>query len=173
MTSPLEDGPGPTIEVEEIEWVESPATRWRRKPVPPTPHPTLPELVNDAVQEGKDYVDAQVELFKIKAQRTATKAAGAVAMFAVAIVFLLLVAWWTFHTGEVALALALPAWAASLIIWGVLLLLGILFALLGVVFVKRAQKDAPHLKEMVADDVATLKADFAEAKEEVKEGVDQ
>lgn len=167
MTSPLDDGLGTTVEVEEAEWVETPTptSRWRRKPTPPEPHPTLSDLVNDAVQDAKDYVDSQIELFKIKAQRAAGQAAGAVAMFAAAVLFLLLMVWWTFHTGEVALAIVLPEWAASLIMWGALLLLAIICAGIGALLAKRAKKDAPNPKEMVGDDIATLKSDVEEAKE--------
>lgn len=167
MTSPIDDGPNATVEVEEVEWIEpvTPTKRWRRKPTPPDPNPSISSLVNDAVQEGKDYLEAQLELVKVKAKRAASQAAGAIVMAVAAVIFALLMLWWTFHTGEVALALVLPEWAASLIMWGTLLLLTIIFATVGVILALGAKNDAPNPREMVADDIATLKDDVAHAKE--------
>ncbi len=163
MTSPSEDGF--RVTVEEVEWVDpTPPKRRRRKPTPPPSHPSIAVLIEAAVQEGKDYFQAQVELLKLKAKRAGSQAAGAVAMFVAAIIFALMMLWWTFHTGEVALALVLPAWAASLIIWGILLLLVIVFGAIGAILALGAKKDAPNPKEVVQEDIETIKADIAEAK---------
>ena len=57
---------------------------------------------------------------------------------------------WTLHTAEIALALVLPAWAASLIIVGVLLLIVLILALVGARSLKSAQAHRPDPAASVA-----------------------
>lgn len=151
--------PGSEEVLAEELWVQtfSEPPREPRVTTPPPPRPSIPALVEAAVNNGKAFIEAQIELTKIKAKKAATKAGGAIGAFVVAAILALNFLWWTFHTGEVALALVVPAWAASLIIWGILLVLIIILALVGVMLLKRAQEEAPDPKEMVKEDVEAVK----------------
>ena len=165
MTSPSEEGI--EVVVEEVEWIDpTPPKRARRpRPTPPAPHASIPVLIENAVQEVKSYFESQLEVLKLKAKRTASQAAASIVMIVAAVLFALLLLWWTFHTAEVALALVVPAWAAALIVWGILLLLVIIFAPVGAIMALGAKNDAPNPKEMVEDDIQTLKSDLTQAKE--------
>ena len=165
MTSPSEEGI--EVVVEEVEWIDpTPPKRARRtRPTPPAPHASIPVLIENAVQEVKSYFESQLEVLKLKAKRTASQAAASIVMIVAAVLFALLLLWWTFHTAEVALALVVPAWAAALIVWGILLLLVIIFAAIGAIMALGAKNDAPNPKEMVEDDIQTLKSDLTQAKE--------
>ena len=57
---------------------------------------------------------------------------------------------WIFHTIEIALALVVPAWAASLIVVGILLLIVLILALLGSSSLKSAQQHRPDPAASVA-----------------------
>lgn len=168
MTSPSNGGPEV---VEEVEWIDpTPPQRPRREaPTPPEQQPSLKSLVETVVDEGKTYIQTQIALIKLKAQRAMGQAAGSIVMIVMAILFALLLLWWTFHTAEVALALVVPAWAAALIVWGILLLLVIAFGGIGVILALGAKNDAPNPVKMIQDDVEELKADL----QSVKEGQDK
>ena len=165
MTSPSEEGF--EVVVEEVEWIDPtpPKRAKRRRPTPPPAHPSHPALIESAVQEVKNYFESQLELLQLKLKRAANQAAASIVMIVAAVLFALLLLWWTFHTAEVALALVVPEWAAALIVWGILLLLVIVFGTIGVIMALGAKNDAPNPKEMVEDDIQTLKTDLAQAKE--------
>lgn len=165
MTSPSEEGF--EVVVEEVEWIDPtpPKRAKRRRPTPPPAHPSLPALIESAVQEVKNYFESQLELLQLKLKRAANQAAASIVMIVAAVLFALLLLWWTFHTAEVALALVVPEWAAALIVWGILLLLVVVFGTIGVIMALGAKNDAPNPKEMVEDDIQTLKTDLAQAKE--------
>ncbi|WP_099332454.1 phage holin family protein [Actinomyces minihominis] len=165
MTSPSEDDL--RITVEEVEWSEpaAPKRGFRRKPTPPAPHPSIAVLIQDAIQEGKNYFEAQIALMKLKATRAAKQLGASIAMFIIAVVLLLFMVGWVFHSAEVALALVLPEWAAALIVLGIIFVLMLVFAGVGIILALGAKNDAPNPKEMVEDDIETLKSDIASAKE--------
>ncbi len=164
MTSPEENI---EVVVEEVEWIDpTPPKRSRRRvPLPPTRHASLPGLFNSAVEELKSYGQTQIELFKMRATRALKQASGAIVMLVLAVIFALFMLGWAFHTGEVALRLAVPDWAAALIMFGIILLLTIIFAAVGIILALGAKADAPDPKAMVQEDIETLKSDLAQAKE--------
>lgn len=171
MTAPIPDGPkGPGSTVEGVEWIDPtpPQRPGRRAPKPPQPHPSIPTLITEAVEDGKRYFEAQLEIFKLKAMRAAKQASGSIVMLLGAVLFALLLLGWIFHSGEVALRLVVPDWAAALIVSGILLLLVIIFGAVGAILALGAKNDAPDPKAMVEDDIETLKSDFAQAKEGLK-----
>ena len=108
MTSPSEEGF--EVVVEEVEWIDPtpPKRAKRRRPTPPPAHPSLPALIESAVQEVKNYFESQLELLQLKLKRAANQAAASIVMIVAAVLFALLLLWWTFHTAEVALALVVP-----------------------------------------------------------------
>lgn len=163
MSSPTDENV--EVVVEEVEWIDpTPKRRRRRPPAPPEPHPSLKDLFENAIDEGKRYVDLQIELFKLKIQRAMGQAAGAIVMAVMALLFGLLFLFWIFHTIEVALILVVAPWAASLIVLGILLLLILIFAGVAYVLVLGAKRDMPDPKEAIQKDVETLKADLQAAK---------
>ncbi len=134
---------------------------WKR-PTKPS-HPSLAGLVQSTVDDARELVEAQIELYKLKLKATLSKLGAAVALFAVAAVLGIYFIWWTFHTIEVAIAVALPAWAAALIVWGLLLVAIAVLALVGKRLMDRASEDAPDFKP-VAEDLDTVKAAFDEGR---------
>ena len=95
-------------------------------------------------------IRGEIELNKVKLRTFAAKSGKGVALLVVAAVFALYLLGWALHTAEIALALVLPAWAASLIIVGVLLLIVLILALVGVRSLKSAQAHRPDPAASVA-----------------------
>lgn len=142
--------------VEEDIWVEVPARPTRV--VPPAPdHPSLVGLVESAIAEGRTMVEAQIELTKIQAKASVARAGGAIVALIVVVVLALYLGWWTFHTAEVGLSYALPAWAAALITWGIILVLMIIFGIVGGILAKKAKDEAPNPKAEFEEDIAAVK----------------
>ncbi len=129
----------------------------RKAPTPPPPRPSIARLVDSVVDEGRKMIVAQVELLKQQAQSTAKRGAGAIGAFVAAALFGLALFWWTFHTVEVAIAVALPEWAAALIVWGLLVVLAAVSALVGKKQLDKAKEAAPDPKLMVEQDVEAVK----------------
>lgn len=127
--------------------------------VPPTrpTHPSIIDLITVAITEGRSLVMAQIELIKIKAKTSGKKLAAGLGAFLLAILLALYLVWWTFHTAEVGLSYAVPAWAASLITWGIILVLLVVCVVVGVLLVKRAAEEAPRFKEGIEDDIEALR----------------
>lgn len=165
MTAPVPEGP--EVIVEKVAWIDPtpPKRPARRAPKPPEAHPSIPALVNEAIEDVKSYFDAQIAIFKLKATRAVKQASASIVMLVAAVIFALLLLGWVFHAGEVALRLVVPDWAAALIVTGILLLLVIIFAAVGGVLALGAKQDAPDPKAMVEEDIETLKSDFTQAKE--------
>lgn len=147
---------------EEIIWVEPPAAPPRSVPkrrvaTPPAPHPSLANLVNDAVEEGKSLLMAQLEAAKIKSTEAVKSAGGGIVLLVAAALFALNLLWWTFHTVELAIAEAVAPWLASLITWGILLVLIIIFGAVGGLLLKKAKETAPSPAALLKTDVETVK----------------
>lgn len=120
----------------------------------------LPVLLKSAVFEAVDLAKAELELVKAKAIQSGKKLAVGIAFFAVAAFMGIFLLWWLFHSVELAFALILPGWAASLITAGILLVLALFFVLLGGVFIKVARKDAPPVHEIVESNAEIVKEGF-------------
>ena len=112
--------------------------------------PSIGALFASVTGQLSSIIRDEVELNKAKLRAFASKSGKGIALLVVAAVFALYLLGWTLHTAEIALALVLPAWAASLIIVGVLLLIVLILALVGARSLKSAQAHRPDPAASVA-----------------------
>lgn len=112
--------------------------------------PSIGALFASVTNQISGIIRGEIELNKAKLRTFAAKSGKGVALLVVAAVFALYLLGWTLHTAEIALALVLPAWAASLIIVGVLLLIVLILALVGARSLKSAQAHRPDPAASVA-----------------------
>lgn len=112
--------------------------------------PSIGTLFASVTGQISGIIRGEIELNKAKLRAFASKSGKGVALLVVAAVFALYLLGWTLHTAEIALALVLPAWAASLIIVGVLLLIVLILALVGARSLKSAQAHRPDPAASVA-----------------------
>ena len=112
--------------------------------------PSIGTLFASVTGQISGIIRGEIELNKAKLRAFATKSGKGVALLVVAAVFALYLLGWTLHTAEIALALVLPAWAASLIIVAILLLIVLILALLGARSLKSAQAHRPDPAASVA-----------------------
>lgn len=118
---------------------------------------SMGELFATLSSQIATLVNGEIELNKLKAKNFVKKIGVGGVLLAVAAVFTLYLLGWVFHTVEVAIAIALPAWAASLITTGILLLIVLILALVGASFLKKSQADKPDPKEHITRDINALK----------------
>ena len=112
--------------------------------------PSIGALFASVTNQISGIIRGEIELNKVKLRTFAAKSGKGVALLEVAAVFALSLLGWALHTAEIALALVLPAWAASLIIVGVLLLIVLILALVGARSLKAAQAHRPDPAASVA-----------------------
>ena len=112
--------------------------------------PSIGALFASVTNQISGIIRGEIELNKVKLRTFAAKSGKGVALLVVAAVFALYLLGWALHTAEIALALVLPAWAASLIIVGVLLLIVLILALVGARSLKSAQAHRPDPAASVA-----------------------
>ena len=112
--------------------------------------PSIGALFASVTGQLSSIIRGEIELNKVKLRTFAAKSGKGVALLVAAAVFALYLLGWTLHTAEIALALVLPAWAASLIIVGVLLLIVLILALVGARSLKSAQAHRPDPAASVA-----------------------
>ena len=112
--------------------------------------PSIGALFASVTNQISGIIRGEIELNKVKLRTFAAKSGKGVALLVAAAVFALYLLGWALHTAEIALALVLPAWAASLIIVGVLLLIVLILALVGARSLKSAQAHRPDPAASVA-----------------------
>ena len=112
--------------------------------------PSIGALFASVTGQLSAIIRGEIELNKAKLRTFVAKSGKGIALLLVAAVFALYLLGWTLHTAEIALALVLPAWAASLIIVGVLLLIVLILALVGTRSLKSAQAHRPDPAASVA-----------------------
>ena len=112
--------------------------------------PSIGALFASVTGQLSGIIRGEIELNKVKLRTFAAKSGKGVALLVAAAVFALYLLGWALHTAEIALALVLPAWAASLIIVGVLLLIVLILALVGTRSLKSAQAHRPDPAASVA-----------------------
>ncbi len=126
--------------------------------VPPSDtRPTIGELVATLSEQLSALIRGEIELTKSKATAFLKKIGTGAALLVVAVIVGLYMVGWLFHTIEVALAVALPAWAASLIVWALLLIIVVVLALVGVKQIQNGQHDTPKPQEGLKEDVDAIK----------------
>ena len=114
------------------------------------PRPSIGALFASVTGQLSSIIRDEIELNKAKLRTFATKSGKGITLLVAAAVFALYLLGWTLHTAEIALALVVPAWAASLIIVAVLLLIVLILALLGANSLKSAQEHRPDPGASVA-----------------------
>ena len=102
---------------------------------------TLGELFAKLSEQISTLIQGEIELTKTKATAFLKKVGAGGALIGVGAFLALYLLWWVFHTIEVAIAVALPAWAASLIVTA---LIAVVIAVLGLGGGKLIQKGQEH-----------------------------
>ena len=117
-------------------------------PSEPKP-PSIGELFGRMTAQISTLIRGEIELTKTKAMTFLN--------FAKAGIIALVIAGWLLHSAELALALVLPAWAASLIVCGVIFLIVIIFALVGISKLKKSSQNVPAPQQGLKEDVDAVK----------------
>ena len=112
--------------------------------------PSIGALFASVTGQISSIIRDEVELNKAKLRAFASKSGKGIALLLVAAVFALYLLGWIFHTIEIALALVVPAWAASLIVVGILLVIVLVLALAGKSSLQSAQKHRPDPAASIA-----------------------
>lgn len=119
--------------------------------------PSVGTLFATLSSQVSTLVQGEIELTKTKATAFFKKVGSGGALLAVAAVLALYLLGWIFHTVELAIAVALPQWAASLIVVGILLLVIAVLALVGGKLIQKGQKDTPKPQVGLKEDVTAFK----------------
>ena len=112
--------------------------------------PSIGALFASVTGQISSIIRGEIELNKAKLRAFASKSGKGIALLLVAAVFALYLLGWIFHTIEIALALVVPAWVASLIVVAILLLIVLILALVGSRSLKSAQEHRPDPAASVA-----------------------
>jgi uncharacterized membrane protein YqjE len=112
------------------------------------------DLLRRLREDVTGLIHSEIELAKTEVVEKVKMHAKAAVLIAVAIPFVLLALLAFLFAGIAALALAVPWWAAGLIVGGVLVLIAVLLALLGMRSVKKAGAPTPH--EAIVEAKATV-----------------
>lgn len=130
------------------------AATWSTEPQRPA---SMGELFSALSTQVTTLVNGEIELNKLKVKNFAKKFGAGGALLALAAVFALYLLAWVFHTIELAIAVALPAWAASLITTVILLLIVAVLAAVGASLLGKSQADVPDPKDGLTRDIDALK----------------
>ncbi|EEH64583.1 hypothetical protein HMPREF0044_0320 [Gleimia coleocanis DSM 15436] len=115
------------------------------------------QLFAEMTAQVSTLIRNEIELTKVKAASMLKKLGIGAILLVVAAVFALYLLGWIFHTIELAFALIVPAWAASLITTSILLLIVLVLAGVGLVLVKKSQADKPNPQENINLSIAAVK----------------
>ncbi|MDO5061271.1 MAG: phage holin family protein [Actinomycetaceae bacterium] len=118
---------------------------------------SIGQLFAEMSEQISTLVRGEIELTKVKAVSMVKKLGIGAVLLAGAGLFGLYLLGWIFHSIELALALALPAWAAALITTGILLVIVLVLAGLGLSLLKKGQADKPNPKENINLNIAAIK----------------
>lgn len=113
--------------------------------------PSIGTLFAAVTTQLRAIILGEVELYKLKITDLAQRFSGGAALLVTAAVLALYALGWALHSAELALALVLPSWAASLIVVGVLAVIAIILAAVGAIKVKKANA----YREVVQDEIRT------------------
>ncbi len=125
-------------------------------PSEPKP-PSIGELFGRMTAQISTLIRGEIELTKTKAMTFLNFAKAGIIALVIAGVFALYGLGWLLHSAELALALVLPAWAASLIVCGVIFLIVIIFALIGISKLKKSSQNVPAPQQGLKEDVDAVK----------------
>lgn len=119
--------------------------------------PSIGALFADLSQQITRLIRGEIELTKTKAASFATRMGLGIGLLAGAGLFALYLLGWILHSIELALAIVLPAWAASLIVVAILLVIVLILALLGKKALDKAQSSIPAPGEGIQASVGAFK----------------
>ncbi|PID97744.1 MAG: hypothetical protein CSA82_02665 [Actinobacteria bacterium] len=146
----------PKVASGDSEHVSAPATSPSRT-LTPKSSPSVGQLFATLSTQISTLLQGEIELTKVKAADAVKKLGLGGGLLAAAGVFALYLLGWIFHTIELAIALVLPAWAASLIVLAVLLLIVLILALVGKARLKAGQAAKPDPKSGLNTSVDAFK----------------
>lgn len=127
-------------------------------PAPAQKRPaSMGELFATLSSQVTTLVNGEIELNKVKARNFIKKAGAGGALLAAAALFALYLLGWVFHSIELAIAVALPAWAASLITAGILLLIVVILAAVGAALLNKSKTSVPDPKAGISESIDALK----------------
>lgn len=118
---------------------------------------TLGELFAKLSEQVSALVQGEIELTKTKATAFLKKVGAGGALLAVGGFLGLYLLWWIFHTIEVAIAVALPAWAAALIVTGLITVVIAVLVLVGLKLIERGKEHTPTPQVGLQQDVDAFK----------------
>lgn len=118
---------------------------------------TLGELFAKLSEQVSALVQGEIELTKTKATTFLKKVGAGGALLAVGGFLGLYLLWWIFHTIEVAIAVALPAWAAALIVTGLITVVIAVLVLVGLKLIERGKEHTPTPQVGLQQDVDAFK----------------
>lgn len=127
-----------------------------RVPSEPKP-PSIGELFGRMTGQISSLIRGEIELAKTQAMTFLDHMKAGIAALAVAGVLALYGLGWLFHSIELALALVLPAWAASLIVCGGVFFIVMICALVGIAQLKKSRSHVPHPQDGLKESMDALK----------------
>lgn len=122
----------------------------------PGGEPSLGQLVGRMTETMSALVRDEIQLAQAQLTEKGKAVGSGGALLAVAGVFALFGLGWLLHAAYLALALALPGWAAALIVAGAVLLIAAIAALIGKTMLQKGP--TPQPKESIQRDIEAFKA---------------
>ena len=119
--------------------------------------PSIGELFGRMTGQISSLIRGEIALAKTQAMTFLNFTKAGIIALAIAGVFALYGLGWLLHSAELALALVLPAWAASLIVCGVIFLIVIIFTLVGISKLKKSSQHIPAPQQGLKEDVDAVK----------------
>lgn len=108
------------------------------------PNTSIGELFGELSNQISALIRGEIELTKVKAASLAKKVGVGAGLLIGAAIFALYLLGWIFHTIEVALRGAMPAWGAALTVTGIILIIVLILAAIGAASMKKGMKDKPE-----------------------------
>ncbi|MDN5964054.1 MAG: phage holin family protein [Actinomyces sp.] len=117
-------------------------------------HPaTLGELFAKLSEQVSTLIQGEIELTKTKATTFLKKVGAGASLIGLGAILGLYLLGWVFHTIEVAIAVALPAWAAALIVTALIAVVIAVLVLVGVKLIRKGQEHTPAPQVGLQQDV--------------------
>ena len=118
---------------------------------------SIGELFATLSTQITSLIRGEIELTKVKASAYVSRMGMGIGLLAGAGLLCLYLLGWVFHTIELALAIVLPTWAASLIVVAILLVIIAVLAFLGKNSLDKARQTTPDPKAGLDASVEALK----------------
>ena len=119
--------------------------------------PSIGELFGRMTGQISSLIRGEIALAKTQAMTFLNYTKAGIGALAVAGVLALYGLGWIFHSIELALALVLPTWAASLIVCGGIFFFVLILALVGISQLKKSRAHVPHPQDGLKESMDALK----------------